>query len=121
MIFWASFAIVGTNLNASEKEKANSYGNFIDIKERAKLFGSTVKKKIENAETIMKILNIIARAKDKDMNKVFKTIIKMTKNDKPRMLLTHCLKIFPIITSGIRLKNIKNNGMIWLNNNPVIE
>ena len=70
----------------------------------------------------MKILNIIAIAKDKDkeMNIVFKTIIKMTKKDKPRTLLTHCLKIFPIITSGIRLKNIKNNGMIWLNNNAVI-
>ena len=68
----------------------------------------------------MKILNIIAIAKDKEMNKVFKTIIKMTKKDKPRILFTHCLKIFPIITSGIRLTNIKNNGMIWLNSNAVI-
>ena len=68
----------------------------------------------------MKILNIIAIAKDKEMNKVFRTIIKMTKKDNPRILLTHCLKIFPIISKGIKLKNIKNNGMIWLNNNAVI-
>ncbi|GAH82272.1 unnamed protein product [marine sediment metagenome] len=83
MIFWASLAIVGTNLNAKEKEKANSYGNFIDIKERAKSFGSTVKKKIENADTMIQILNIIAIAKDKDMNNVFNIIIKRTKNDNP--------------------------------------
>jgi len=75
--------MVGTNLNAKEKEKANSYGIFIDIKERAKLFGSTVKKKIENAEIITKILNIIAIAKDKDRNNVFKTIIKIIKKDNP--------------------------------------
>ena len=112
--------MVGTNLNAKEKEKANSYGNFIDIKDKAKLFGSTVKKKIENAETMIKILKIIAIAKDKEMNKVFRTIIKMTKKDKPRILFTHCLKIFPITIRGIRLKKIKNNGIIWLNNNAVI-
>ena len=68
----------------------------------------------------MKILNIMAIAKDKDMNNVFKIIIKMTKKDNPRMLLIHCLKIFPITTNGIRLKKIRNNGMIWLNNNAAI-
>lgn len=112
--------MVGTNLKASEKEKANSYGIFIDIKESAKLFGSTVKKKIENAEIIMKILNIMAIAKDREMNNVFKIIIKMTKKDNPRMLLIHCLKIFPITTSGTRLNKIRNKGMIWLNNNATI-
>ena len=49
----------------------------MDIKERAKLFGSTVKKKIENAEIMMKILKIIATANEKDKNKVFKMIIKI--------------------------------------------
>ena len=52
----------------------------------------------------------MAIAKDKDKNNVFKTIIKMIKKDNPRMLLIHCLNIFPLPTSGIRLKKIINNG-----------
>jgi hypothetical protein len=80
MIFCVSIAIVGTNLNANEKENAYSYGIFIVIRERAKSFGSTVKKNKENAEIIIEILKIIAMANDKPfslINSVLRTIIKM--------------------------------------------
>jgi hypothetical protein len=80
MIFCVSIAMVGTNLNANEKENAYSYGIFIVISERAKSFGSTVKKNKENAEIIIEILKIIAIAKDNPftlINKVLRTIIKM--------------------------------------------
>jgi hypothetical protein len=80
MIFCVSIAIVGTNLNANEKENAYSYGIFIVIRERAKSFGSTVKKNKENAEIIIEILKIIAMANVNpfsSINSVLRTIIKM--------------------------------------------
>ena len=103
---------MGTNLKANENENANSYGNFIEIKERAKSFGSTVKKKIEKAETIIIILIIIAIANDKEINNVFKITMKKIKKDKPRMLLNHCLNNFPIRIKGIKLTIIKSKGII---------
>ena len=81
-MFCVSIAIVGTNLNASENENAYSYGIFIEIRESAKSFGSTVKKKIENVDTMINILKIIAIAKDNDINNVFKIIMKINKKDK---------------------------------------
>jgi hypothetical protein len=64
MIFCVSIATVGTNLKANEKEKAYSYGIFILINDKAKSFGSTVKKNKENAEIIIEILKIMEIAND---------------------------------------------------------
>jgi predicted transcriptional regulator len=50
------------------------------MSERAKSFGSTVRKNKENAEIIMDILKIIAIANDKpfsSINRVLRTMIKM--------------------------------------------
>ena len=111
---------MGTNLKANEKEKANSYGNFIEINERAKSFGSTVKKKIEKAETIIYILIIIAIEKDKEINNVFRIIMNKIKKDKPRILFIHCLNNLPKIINGIKLKKIMSNGISSVNNNAII-
>ena len=59
--------MVGTNRKAKENEKANSYGTFIEMRESAKSLGSTVRKKIENAEIIIVIRMIIAREKEKPL------------------------------------------------------
>jgi hypothetical protein len=111
---------VGTNLNAKEKENANSYGNLIEIRERAKSLGSTVRKKIEKADTMIYILNTIATAKEREINKVFKIIIKRIKNDNPRILLIHCLNNFPKRIKGIKLKKMKIKGTISVYNNALI-
>jgi len=66
------------------------------------------------------ILNIIAIAKDKEINNVFKITMKRIKNDKPRILLIHCLNNFPIRIKGIILKKMKNNGIISVNSNALI-
>ena len=119
-MFCASIAIVGTNLNANEKEKANSYGIFIEIIDKVNSLGSTVRKNNENAEIIMHILRIIAIAKSKDKKRVFKIMIKRNKKDKPLMLLAHIFKIFPEIKRGRRLSNMIKRGMISVNNNAFI-
>jgi hypothetical protein len=111
-MFWASIAIVGTNLNAKEKENANSYGNFIVINDNAKSFGSTVKKKREKAETIIYIRKIIATANEKDMNRVFNMRINSIRKDMARILLSHCFKSLPIMIRGIKLKKMINRGTI---------
>ncbi len=90
------------------------------MRESAKSFGSTVKKKIEKAETIISILKIIAIAKEREINRVFKIIIKTIKNDKPRTLFIHCLINFPNKIIGIKLIKIKNRGIISLKSSALI-
>ena len=90
------------------------------MRERAKSLGSTVKKKIEKDEIMMYILNIMATAKDKEKNKVFNRIIKITKKVNPRILLIHSFEILPKIIMGIKLKKIRNKGIIWLNNKALL-
>ena len=46
--------------------------------------------------------------------------MKMTKNDKPRILLIHCLNNFPIKIMGTRLKKIKIKRRISVNSNAHI-
>jgi hypothetical protein len=106
---------VGTNLNAKEKENAYSYGIFIEIRDKAKSFGSTVKKNKENADIIIEILRIMAIAKDNPyslINKVFKTIIKTYKKVIPLTLFTHFLNNLPIIIIGSKVIKINNKGII---------
>ena len=55
------------------------------------------------------------------MNSVFRVIIKSIKNDKPRRLRIHWLKIFPKSTKGTKLQKMKNNGIISVNNKAIIE
>jgi hypothetical protein len=107
--------MVGTNLNANEKEKAYSYGIFILIRDRAKSFGSTVKKNNENADIIIEILKIIATEKDNpfsSIKSVLRTRIKMKRKDIPFMLFTHFLKSLPKIMIGSRVIKISNKGTI---------
>ena len=66
------------------------------------------------------ILNIIAIANDKEINNVFRITMKRIKNDKPRILLIHCLNNLPKRTKGIKLKKIKSKGKISVNNNAQI-
>ena len=109
--------IVGTNLKASESENAYSYGTFIDINERAKSFGSTVKKKIEKAEIMIKILKIIAIEKENPfsfMNRVFIRMMTTNRNERLRRLFSHCLTNLPIPIRGIKLKKINSKGTIFV-------
>ena len=92
----------------------------MDINESAKSFGSTVRKKIENAETIIVILKIIDIANVKDMKNVFKIIIKINKKDKPLILFSHFLKILPEIIKGIKLRKIIKSGTIVVNNKALM-
>jgi len=69
---------------------------------------------------MIQILIIIAIANDNDKKKVFKIIMKSIRNDKPRMLLIHSLNNLPIRIKGIKLKKMNSNGIICVNNNPLI-
>jgi hypothetical protein len=84
----------------------------MEINESAKSLGSTVRKNIEKAVTIIEILKIIEMAKEKDKKKVFNIMMMINKNDNPRMLFNHCLNSLPEAIIGIRLNNIINRGMI---------
>jgi len=71
-----------------------------------------VRKKIEKEEIMIKILKIIAIAKDNDKNNVFNIIIKRIRNDRPRILFFHCLNNFPIKIRGNKLRKIIKRGII---------
>jgi len=114
-MFCVSIAIVGTNLNANENENAYSYGIFIEIRDRAKSFGSTVKKNKENAEIITEILRIMPIAKENPyslINSVFRTIIKTYKKAIPLTLFIHFLNNLPIMIIGSKVIKINNKGII---------
>jgi hypothetical protein len=59
-------------------------------------------------------------ANDREINRVFKTIMKRIRKDNPRMLLIHCLNNFPNRTKGTKLKKIRRSGIISVNNNADI-
>ena len=63
----------------------------------------------------MLILIIIAIAYPNDKKNVFNTIIISTKNERPRILLSHSLTIFPNNIIGTKVKKIINKGTISVN------
>jgi hypothetical protein len=87
----------------------------MEIKDKAKSFGSTVKKNIENADSIIDILRTIAIAKFNERNNVFKRIMMIKRNDMPFKLLNHDLNNLPRRMRGIKLINNINKGTISLN------
>ena len=92
----------------------------MEIKDKAKSFGSTVKKNTENADSIIDILRTIAMAKSSERNSVFKRIMMIKRNDMPCKLLNHDLNNLPRSMRGIRLINKINKGIIVLNSRAII-
>ena len=87
----------------------------MEIKDKAKSFGSTVKKNTENADSIIDILRTIAIAKFNEINNVFKSIMMTKRKDMPFKLLNHDLNNLPRSMRGIKLINNINKGTISLN------
>ena len=87
----------------------------MEIKDKAKSLGSTVRKNIEKEVIIIKILKIIVIENENpfsSIKRVFNMMIIRIKKESPLRLVNHLFTNFPAIINGINERKIINNGVI---------